>query len=407
VALGTLVGIACALYIGVHVSRTLLASTHEVRFGVDDVTGVVAGKDDVRYKGIPAGTITKVEIVAGHPVLTARIQTKYGQIYRNARAVLRPNTALQDMYIDITDRGSSAAGVAKKADPLPTSQTDSSVHIDDVLDVFGAGERTRLRSLLDNFGNGLRGRGAALRTAFVQAVPFLQVAGRVSQQLAARAPITKRLVHNAALLTTELGRREQTLRALVREGSATLSTLQAGSSDLNATLQALPPTMTAIDSSFTAVRGVLGDVDTAVQSLYPVAGALPTSLAAVNRLNASASPAVRALQDPVQRLVPFAQALAPLSASLSQAVSALRPQVGTIDRVTKDLAACKTGVQGFFQWDASMSKYGDVRGPVPRGNVVIGPQASGVLSSPDEYAPQACTAGKPIGGRLPSAADEH
>jgi hypothetical protein len=64
-------------------------------------------------------------------------------------------------------------------------------------------------------------------------------------------------------------------------------------------------------------------------------------------------------------------------------------------------------VQGFFQWNASMSKFGDVRGPIPRGNVVLGAQSTGVTSAPDEFAPKACTAGRPIGGRVPSPSDEH
>jgi ABC-type transporter Mla subunit MlaD len=407
VVLGAILGLACAVYIGVHVSKTLLASTYELRFAVDDATGVVAGKDPVRYKGIPAGTITKIETVGTQPVLTVQIQKKYGRIYRDATAALRPNTALQDMYLDILDRGTASSGAATAAKPLPARQTSTSVNLADVLDVFRADERTRLRALLDNFGNGLRDRGAALRTAFAEAVPFLQVAGRVSAQIAARRPMTQRLVHNAAVLTTELGRRDTELRRLVREGSATLSTLQSGSGDLGATLRQLPPTMAAIDSSFAAVTGVLGDVDGAVKSLYPVADRLPDSLAAVRRLNTSAAPAVRALQTPVRRLVPFAQSLAPLARNLSRAVGALRPQVDTIDLVTKRVAGCKKGIQGFFQWDASMSKYGDVRGPVPRGNVVAGPQATGLLSSPDEYAPQACTPGKAIGGRVPTPADEH
>jgi phospholipid/cholesterol/gamma-HCH transport system substrate-binding protein len=402
VALGALVGLACALYIGVHVSKTLLASTYQVRFAVADATGVVEGKNDVRYKGIPAGTITKVETAGTQPVLTVQVQKKYGRIYRDAKAALRPNTALQDMYLDVLDRGTPASGVATVDHPVPVGGTGTAVNLADVLNVFRADERARLRALLDNFGNGLRDRGASLRAAFTQAVPFLQVAGRVSDQLARRRPMTQRLVHNMAVLTTELGRRDKELRRLVYDGSATLTTLKDGSADLDATLGQLPPTLAAIDSSFAAVRGVLGDVNGAVHSLQPVAGRLPVSLAAVRRLNRSAAPAVRALQSPVQRLVPFAQSLVPLSRNLSSAVVALRPQVDTIDLVTKRLAGCKRGIQGFFQWDASMSKYGDVRGPVPRGNVAVG-----ALTSPDEYAPQACTPGKPIGGRVPAPADKH
>jgi phospholipid/cholesterol/gamma-HCH transport system substrate-binding protein len=407
VVLGLLVGLAAAAYIGVHVSRTLFAGTYEVRFAVDDATGVVAGLNEVRLKGVPVGTITRVDSVGGRPVLTAQVKKKYGPVYRDARAQLRPNTALQDMYLDIVDRGTPAARRADAAHPLAETQTATAVHIDDVLNVFRAGERDRLRTLLDNLGNGMRDRGATLRTAFVQVVPFLRVAGRISEQLARREAMTRRLVHNTAVLTSDLARRDGTLRTLVHDGAATLSTLQAGSHDLDATLRALPPTLATMDASFSSVRGVLGDVDGAVRALYPVAGRLPRSLASLRALNAAAAPAVHDLRAPVGRLVPFARAVVPVSAGLEQAVQALAPQTGTIDHVTGDLAACKKGVQGFFQWNASMSKFGDVRGPIPRGNVVFGGQSGGIASAPDEFAPKACTAGRPIGGRVPGPSDEH
>jgi virulence factor Mce-like protein len=402
VVVGALIGLACALYIGIHVSRTLLSNTFQVRFAVSDVSGIVPGLDQVRFKGIPAGTITDVKLIGGHPVVTAQIQHQYGPIYQNAQAELRPNTALQDMYLDIVDRGSKSAGKALYSQPLASSQTSVAVNIDDVLNTFRSDQRVQLRTLLDVLGNGLYDRGAALRTAFVDLVPLLHVAGNVSNQLAERAPLVRQLVHNTALLTTELGNRQNQLRTLEDAGSAVLTTLQDNSSNLAATLQELPPTMSAIDSSFSAVRGVLPRVNNAVQSLYPVAAELPGSLTALRRLSAVANPALNALLDPVQRLVPLAKGLVPLSQNLSSAVSSLLPQVGTFNHTTQDLVLCQKGVQGFFQWDASMSKFGDVRGPVPRGNLVLG---SG--NSPNEYAPQACTPGAAIGPVIPPPGSEH
>jgi ABC-type transporter Mla subunit MlaD len=213
--------------------------------------------------------------------------------------------------------------------------------------------------------------------------------------------MTAQLVHNIALLTTELGRRQNQLRTLLYAGSAVLTTTQNSSANLAATLHELPPTLGAIDSSFAAVRSVLPRVNTAVQSLYPVVAELPAALSAVRSLSGVASPAVHALQQPVQQLVPMARALVPLSSSLYNAVAALLPQVGTINHTTQDLALCKKGVQGFFQWDASMSKLGDVRGPVPRGNVVFG------AGTPNEYQPQSCTPGVAIKGTVPTAGSYH
>lgn len=407
VLLGLAVGLLCALYVAVHVSRTLLSSTFQVKFAVTDASGVVPGLDEVRFKGIPAGTITGVAEQGGRAVLTVTVQSKYGPMYRDARAELRPNTALDDMYLDIVDRGSRAAGRATSSTPLADAQTQTAINIDDVLNVFRSDQRVQLRTLLDSLGNGLRDRGASLRTAFVELVPLLRVAGNISDQLAARAPLMRRLVHNTATLTAELGGRQQQLGTLLDAGSAVMATLQASSGNLGATLGELPPTLSELQSSFATVRNVLPRLDTAISALEPVAAELPGSLAALRHLSSSANPALQALEQPVARLVPFAQQLVPLAANLSSAVDQLAPQVGTIDHTTRDLVACKQGVQGFFQWDASMSKFGDIRGPVPRGNVVIGGGSNGVVNVPNEYAPQACTPGTAIGGRVPTAADEH
>lgn len=407
VVIGAVAALAIAFFIVSNVSRTLLSKNTEYRFAVSDATGVVKGADEVRLKGIAIGTVTKVQLKGTQAVLTAKVQKKYGAIYRNAHAQLRPNTALQDMYLDIVDRGTPDAGKLSGSDPLPPAQTDTSVNINDVLGVFKAPVRVRLQTLLDQLSGGLADRGARLRTAFEAATPFVDELGNLTHQLAVREPMVRRLVHNTGVLTDSLAQDQGSLNRLVRTGSQTLSTLKDGRGDLANTLEALPATLDSVDSTFTAVRGVLGDVDQAVRTLGPVAGTLPAALDALVRLNGSAAPAVRALQDPVGRLVPLSRSLRPLSADLSRAVLSLQPQVGVVNKATKDLAGCRQGVVGFFQWNASISKLGDQNAAFPRGNLTAGAQSSSVLNDPSEFAPKACTPGQPIGGRPARPSDGH
>jgi phospholipid/cholesterol/gamma-HCH transport system substrate-binding protein len=407
VIVALLIGAVVALDIAHNIGASIGESSQTVSFRVDNANDVVAGSDEVRYLGIPVGRVSSVTMVNGEPVITASFQTSYGHIYRNAQATVRPNTALEDMYVDVTNPGTKAAGLASASHPIPASQVDTSVNLDDVLDVFNANAQASLRTLLDNLGNGLADRGASLKEGFVEAVPFIQVAGRLSQQLADRAPMVRQLVHNTALLTGDLGANQRSLRQLISSGSATLSTLEDHSQGLNDTLAALPPTLTDLQSSLSSVNGVLGDVNTAVRSLDPVAARLPTSLTAVRKLSASATPAVNALQTPVRKLVPLVTYLRPLSASLSRTVANLLPQVPVFNKTTNDLAECRGGVQGFFQWNPSLAKYGDERGQSPRGNVAIGLQSSGVLTDPFEQAETNCDGGTGIGGSVVTAADEH
>lgn len=389
------------------VSPTTLSSTYRVSFAVSNVTGVKAGLDEVRIKGVPVGEIEKIDVRRDRPVLVAKIDKKWGRIYRNARAELRPNTALQDMYLDILDRGTPGAGTATAGSPLPPTQTKLPVNVSDVLNVFGPSQRTSMRTLLSDLGNGMADRGRSLRALFVTLVPFVQNAGLITKALAEREPDVRQLVHNTALLTRELGARQQDLRTLVREGTSTLGALGESAPDLDATLRELPPTLTAVNSSFAATTSILGDVDAAVRALGPVADNLPSSLSGLRDLGVQLQPALRALEKPVGALVPLAAAIRPLSASLKSTVDALQPQTDTVDKVTRDMALCKNGIIGFFQWNASMSKFGDSRGPIPRGNVAIGAQSSGLINDPGEGAPQACSPGKTIGGRVPTAKDKH
>jgi virulence factor Mce-like protein len=403
--LGAGIALLGAAYILSHVASTLVRSSHKVAFEVESARAVRPGLNEVRVKGVPAGRISGVKVSGGHAIVTVDIEDKYGDVYRDAKAELRPNSALEDQFLDIVDRGHKAAGVAKENDPLPSSQTTVPVSVDDVLSVFNGNTRARMRHLLADLGTGLNDNGQQLADAFVAATPLLKAAERLTQQLAARRPMTEHLVRNTGILTAELARRDGEIRALVRNGSATLGTLSAGSADLDSVLRQLPGTLAQADTSFTATRGVLGDVNTAVRALMPVAGRLDPALSALRSLAREAAPAVSALQTPVTKLVPLSRSLRPLSSRLSASIARLRPQIDTVNQLTKDLAGCRKGIQGFFQWDASMTKFGDSRGQAPRGTLAVGLQSAG-LASPEESAYQGCTPGGPIPGRVPTAKDE-
>lgn len=400
------IGAVCAIYLVLHIDKTALVGSNTYSFQVADANGVMPSVDEVRFKGIPAGEITSVALHGTQPVITVALESSFGQIYRNATAQLRPNTPLQDMFLNITSRGTPSAGLASTADPVSSDQTDTSVNISDVLNVFAGNERARLAQLLAALGNGLADRGLALRTAFEELVPFVAQAGRITQQLSIHSGLTKQLIHNAGVLTTALGQRAAQIRTLVADGSQVADTLGASSPALQQTLSELPPTISTADGALSALSGVLPSVNGAVTSLDPVADTLPRALAEIRTLTRVAQPAVDALQTPVARLVPFATTLRPVASNLSASVHTLLPQIPVVIRTVSDVGNCLPALYGFFAWDASMAKFGDARGAAPRGNAVAGAQTLGIKNG-FEFAPQACTPGTAIGGRLPQPGDYH
>jgi hypothetical protein len=135
-----------------------------------------------------------------------------------------------------------------------------------------------------------------------------------------------------------------------------------------------------------------------VRTLTPAAERLPSGLAALRRLSVAARPAVGALRTPVRRLVPLATHLRPFAGDLQQTISALRPQMRALDHVTRATAGCTVGIQGFFQWTASLLKYADGRGtPGGRGDLAMGLDSSG-RGDPQVKPLPSCAPGHPIGG---------
>jgi ABC-type transporter Mla subunit MlaD len=396
---GIAAALACGFYIIENVAQTVYKSSRELGFTVADASGVVGGgRQELRFKGIPAGVIDGVNLKKGQAVVDASLFGSFGPVYRNAYAVLRPATALQEMYIDILDRGSRNAGLVTASAPLPISQTTTSVQPGDVLDAFSPDVRGQLSTLLTQLGQGLSHRGAALDQAFVQVVPFLQVAARLADQLAIRTADTRQLVHNVGTLTVALNERQQDLRTLIASAGTTLRTLQAGAPGLSATLSELPGTLGQLDSSFAAVRGLLPTLNQALTTLGPVAAELPVGLRSVRRLSANADPAVRGLTAPVRQLVPLSQGLRPLSANLQQAVSLLGPQVPDIQHIVRTVAGCPAALQGFFQWTPSVTDMWGPDGPGVRGDFAFGLDNTTLVEDPNVDAGPSCAPGEPAGG---------
>lgn len=392
------IGVGVAGYLARHISPIFGHQTYEVKFAVNEDFGVFAGFDGVRFRGVPVGTISKVERTDGHLILVAKIRKGKGVVYRNAKAQIRPITPLNNVYLDVVDPGTPSAGKADPNRPLPESQTATSVTVPDVLNLFDADVRQSTSKLLDQLGNGMADGGLKLRRALVALGPFLGQAGDLTRQIAARQDATKRLVHNTAVLTTELGRRDVELKRLATTGAATVGTLQQGSGDLDSTLAQLGPTFSELQASLASVRGVVDDVDTGLTSLNPVADRLPGALASVRSLNKTLSPAIAALRRPVQGLTPFVAQLNRVANRLSPIATALRPQTPTLGRLTQRLVSCEKGIIGFFQWNTSLTKFGDKNGPIPRGNLAFGIPSSGLPGEPLRQPEKACTPGPVIRG---------
>jgi virulence factor Mce-like protein len=337
-------------------------SYKQYRAAFSDVKGVIPGSTPLRIAGVDVGTVTGAKLIAGRPVLTLSVESQYAPLYRNARIRVRPVTPLEDMYVDITSRGTKRAGQLTGNDILPSSDTGSPVEVGEVLDVFQPNTRAYLGDLLNQLAAGLGGRGGSeLKASFVAIAPFLVNAERVSAALARRRDDLAGLVHNFGSISQELALRDTQLQGFVDHADAVLGELARTSGPFAATIRELPGTLGSIDSAFSQLRAAEGALDPALRALGPVAGALPAGLTALGDFSRDAKPALVALRPGVTALRPLAETLRPTARSLSGAFSQLQPEAPQIDRITA-LAAkpqCLTYIGQFLNRLLSLTKFGD------------------------------------------------
>jgi ABC-type transporter Mla subunit MlaD len=349
--------------------------TYEI--AVPDATSVEPGQDEVRISGLRVGAITGSRLDGDQAVLTLSIDPKYGRLYRNAQLRLRPQTPLEDMYVDIVNRGTPSAGALGPHTLLPARQVGGTVDIGHALDAFNADTRASMQTLIDQLGRGLAGNGEQLKSAFVELFPFMRAATRLTSQISTRQTMTATLVHNLRLLTSALGQRDGQLAGLVQYGNRTLVQLAHNSGSLSSTLEQLPPTLSTLQTTLNTVRGTLSALNPALIALRPTASQLRSGLINLRTVSDRAAPILGALGRPIQTLEPLARDLVPTSASLRSAVNELTPLAPELNRITQQAVPCELAIQKFFQWTPSVFKFSDAHGIFPRGEGVAGTEAAG------------------------------
>lgn len=342
-------------------------SYESYKVGFENVEGVVPGRHELRIAGVKAGSIASAKLENERPVMTLKIEKKYAPLHTNAKVVIRPVTALEDMYVDITSRGTADAPVLKADQVLPETRTKSMVEVGRVLNVLEEDTRARFTSLLDQLGAGTKDRGLKLREGFANLGPFLEVATKLGDALTERKQNTARLVHNLGNITQVLQTRDRQLAGFVDNGGKLLGTLAQHDGTLAATIGQLPGTLQNIQSTFANVRGTTTSLDAALKSLTPVAKSLPKGLDSLSAFSEDATPAVRSLRPSVKALRPLARELPKTSQNGSDAITPLIAQMGQLNHGTTLLKPCLPLVEALVNRVSSLLKYSgtDGRSTIP------------------------------------------
>ena len=287
----------------------------------------------VQIAGVDVGDITKVDLVDGRAVVTMKIRRKYTPIYKNATALLRPKTGLNDMVIEL-DPGSQTAGTAPAGFTVPIDQTLPNVNFDEILSSLDTDTRTYLQLLVGAAGEGLDGQGKAL-SADAQALradrplpgQAQRRAGRARPQHPPRDPQLQPALAGAWGPRTTTWRRW----SIPPTGSSRRSPTRTPT--CAPALQELPGALDATNTTLAKVTKLGNVLGPTLGALRPGARALGPSLVQTRPFLAETTPIIK------NQLRPFARAALPV-------VTVLRPAARDLALVTPEAdhlgARCST-----------------------------------------------------------------
>jgi phospholipid/cholesterol/gamma-HCH transport system substrate-binding protein len=335
----------------------------------------------VDIAGVPVGEIGNVDLVNGRAVVTMKIRRKYTPIYKDATALLRPKTGLEDMIIELTP-GSKSAGVAPKDFAIPVDNTLPDVKLDEVLAQLDTDTRDYLKLLVSGAGRALKGKGGKYLSAdFRRFDPTARDLAKLNGLLAKRRVNIAHSIHNFREVIDALGDRDKKLTELVDSSNVVFRSLAEEDSKLRDALQQLPPTLRTTQTALGKASTLAGELGPTLQALRPTARALGPSLRETRPFLKATTPIIRDQLRPFARDArPTIRKLRPAARDLAAATPNLTRTFKVINYLLNELAYNPAGSEeGYLFWAAWANHAGtsifqtqDAHGPIRHGSIEFG-----------------------------------
>ena len=314
------------------------ASPKHIEIELANAQAVQPGQGQtVRVAGVEVGRISKVKVEDGVAVVGLDIEPEYKTlIKKDASALLRPKTALKDMFVEV-DPGHGE--VVPDGGRIAVTNSLPDINPDEIYSALDADTRPYLKLLVAGAGKGLKNRGDDLREVFRRFEPIHRDLARVTRATARRRTELKELIHDYGLLMTEVGSHPQDLRRLVTSSRSVFDALANEDTQISESVARLPGSLRASERALADVRQFAPVLRSSLESLRPAIRKLPGTNAAVIPFLRETEPVIRT------QIRPFVRAARPWTNDLRLAAR------GTA-RATPDLSRSFGELNRFFNMGA-------------------------------------------------------
>ncbi|MCW3016180.1 MAG: hypothetical protein JWO02_3272 [Solirubrobacterales bacterium] len=306
----------------------------------------------VNVAGVRVGTITSSTLRDGSAIVEMQIKPgKLEHVFRDAHAVLVPNSPLKDMQVELFP-GTTQAGAAPDRFTIPVARTAPPVDSDELTAALDTDTRRFFQVLVNGVDNGLHGRAADLQALLKTLEPTAVDLNRVTSALAARRRELRRLVHSMAVLTKATATKDTELAQVIQGGNATLRALANQEGALRESARKLPQTLQTTSRTLANLQDFTGELVPTLDGLLPAVRKLKPVLKATDELAIKAEPIVRTRLRPlVRELQPLATDLSPTTRDLSAVTPKLSSAFKVLNYTVNELAYNPAGDdEGFLFW---------------------------------------------------------
>lgn len=306
----------------------------------------------VNVAGVRVGTIKSSELKDGLAIVKMDVKPdKLEHVYKNAHAVLVPNTPLKDMQVELFP-GSPDEGVAPESWVIPVARTAQPIDSDELTAALDTDTRAFFQLLVNGVDRGLDGRATDLQELLKTLQPTAEQLQEVTGALSARRKELRRLVHSLAVLTKATATKDTELAGVIRDGNATIKALANQEGALRASVSKLPGTLATTNRTLGNLQAISGEVTPTLDGLRPTVEKLKPVLGSVDDLAVQAEPIVRTKLRPlVRELQPLATNLAPTTRDLSSVTPKLTSAFRVLNYTVNELAFNPEGDdEGYLYW---------------------------------------------------------
>ena len=357
----------------------------------------LATQADVRIAGVSVGKVVakSLDPQGNRTIATIELDRQYAPIHVDARAILRQKTIIGETYVELTP-GSAGAPLLPDGALLARTRVEPAVQLDEIFDALDPVTRRAFQVWQQQLAIAVRGNGQNLNSALGNLPSFAADATDVLRVLDVEHMATVRLVQNGGIVFGSLSQNPVALRNLITSAEATFATTAANDNALADTFHVLPTFLRETRLTLVRVQAFAVDADPLVRELVPVAQQLTPTLSAVGtlspdleRLFVDLRPLITASETGFPALAGVLRGAEPLLASLQPFLEQLNPILGWVSlhqQLISDFIS--VGAVGVAAKTTAYGGDGLKCGSAPCGHYLrqfspIGPQTTGLASARD------------------------